>query len=104
MTGAAGPGRQRFPRRAAGHAVEPAAHERAVAQARGLAREDEEGGLEGVLRILLVAEHAPAEVEDHRPVPPHQGRESRVAARRNERLHERLVRGVAGLGRLRQLS
>jgi hypothetical protein len=34
----------------------------------GLASQGEEGGLEGVLGVLHVAEHAPADAEHHRPV------------------------------------
>ena len=34
--------------------------------------QEQEGGLEGVLRVLDVPEHAPADGEHHRPVPPQQ--------------------------------
>src|SRR5207253_490064 len=37
--------------------------------------QDEEGRLEGVLGILLVVEHAPADAQDHRPMTADQGGE-----------------------------
>ena len=45
---------------------------------RRLADEDEEGGLEGVLGVVVVAEDTAAHAPDHRAVPPHQGCKSRL--------------------------
>ena len=45
---------------------------------RRLADEDEEGGLEGVLGVVVVAKDAAAHAPDHRAVPPHEGRKSRL--------------------------
>jgi phosphoenolpyruvate carboxykinase (ATP) len=59
----------RFPGRAVGDAVQPAGQRRRVADGVGAAGEDEEGRLEGVFRVGVVGQHAPADVEDHRPVP-----------------------------------
>jgi hypothetical protein len=36
---------------------------------RGFAGEDQEGDLESVLRVLVVADHATADAEDHPAVP-----------------------------------
>ena len=57
----------------AGHAVKPVAQDGARGERSGLAGQDEEGGLEGVLGVGLVAQHGPADVEHHRPVPVQQG-------------------------------
>src|SRR5262249_16488786 len=42
--------------------------------------EDQEGGLEGILGILLLAQDAPADAVDHRPVPAHDGLEDGLVA------------------------
>ena len=57
-------------RRAVGHLVEPVPQHLAIADRPGLADEQEERGLEGVLRVLRLVEHVPADAEDHRPMPP----------------------------------
>src|SRR5205823_2814453 len=44
-------------------------------------RQDEERRLEGVLGVLLMAEHVAAHPPDEPAVPPHQRRERRLAAR-----------------------
>ena len=41
-----------------------------------LADQDQEGRLEGVLGLVIVAQHAAAGAKDHRPVPLHQCPES----------------------------
>src|SRR5207248_2969569 len=64
----------------------------------GLAGEDEEGGLEGVLRVLLVPQEVPADVEHERPVALHQGGESGLILLRGEPLQ-----GLAIAERLRGL-
>jgi hypothetical protein len=38
----------------------------------------QERGLQGVLGVVRVAEDLPADAQDHRPVPLHQGREGRL--------------------------
>jgi hypothetical protein len=55
-----------------GHAVKPGCETRGPAQRAGLAGEDEEGGLKGILRRVNVAEHAPAQALHHRAVTLHQ--------------------------------
>ena len=57
-------------RRAVGHLVEPVAQHLAIADRPGLADEQEERGLEGVLGVLRLVEHVPADAQDHRPMPP----------------------------------
>ena len=69
---AAGPGGH-----PAGHAVEPAAEPIAPADRAGPAGQDQECGLEGVLGVVGVAERAPADAPDHRPVPPQDRLEGR---------------------------
>jgi hypothetical protein len=46
--------------------------------------QDEEGGLEGVLGVLLVPQHAPAQAQHHRPVAAHQCREGLLVPGRDE--------------------
>ena len=67
--GGRGPG---TPGEAVGDGVKPARQGPAPVQRRGLAGEDEEGGLEGVLGVLLLAQHPPAHAQHQRPVAPHQ--------------------------------
>ena len=57
----------------------------------GLAGQDEERRLEGVLGVVRVAEDAPADGQDHRPVPRHQGRERRLVAPGDEPPEQRGV-------------
>ncbi len=59
-------------RDAIGDAVEPAAQRFAVADAAGLAHEDEKRGLEGVLDGLILAQHLPAHMQHHARVTPQQ--------------------------------
>ena len=61
-----------------GYTVEPVAHQRPRDHRAGLAHQDQEGRLEGILGVGLVAEHAAADAQYHRPVPPHQGFEGRL--------------------------
>src|SRR5262249_26435107 len=58
-----------------GDAVEPAPERRRLADRTGLSGEDEERGLEGVLDVGLVAEHAAADLQHHWPMTAHQGME-----------------------------
>ena len=66
--------------RAIRHAVQPAAQGVAGADRAGLPGQDQEGGLEGVLDVLLVPQHGAAGRQDHRAVPRHQGLEGRLVA------------------------
>ncbi len=54
------------------HAIQPGGEPVGVAEGVGLAGQDEEGGLEGVLGEVAVGEELPAEAQDHRAVPGHQ--------------------------------
>ena len=76
-TGGVGP---RPGRDAMRDAVQPARERVLHPERPGLPGQHEEGGLEGVLGGMLVAEHAPADAEDHRPVPLHQGLEGQLGA------------------------
>jgi len=49
-----------------------------------LAGQHEKRRLEGVLGVLDMAQHAPAEAEHHRPVPPHQRLEGGLVATGDE--------------------
>ena len=66
---------------AIGHAVQPGAERLGVAQRTGLAQQDEERGLEGVLDVATVVEQPPADAQDHRSVPRHQRLERRPRRR-----------------------
>ena len=59
-----------------GDAVEPVADLLGPPDRRGLANEDEEGGLEGVLGVVMTAEYSSADAPHHRAVPPRQGLDS----------------------------
>ena len=61
--------------------MQPAAQGVAGADRPRLPRQQQEGGLERVLDVLLVIEHGTAGGDDHRTVPRHQGRERRLVAR-----------------------
>src|SRR5262249_19730780 len=61
--------------RAVSGPVEPACQGAGVADGGGLAGEDEEGSLEGVLRVVGIAEYTAANAQDEPPVPPNQGSE-----------------------------
>ena len=67
-----------------GNAVQPARQRFALANGRGVLGEGEEGGLEGVLGILIVAQDMPADVPDERPMALEQNGERRLLARRAE--------------------
>ena len=72
-----GPCRPGRGRDSQGDAVEPAPDRFLPPHGAGPADEDQEGGLEGVLGVVLVAQDRAADAEDHRPVPLHQGGERR---------------------------
>ena len=68
--------------------VEPARQRVADPDRAGLADEHEEGRLEGVLRVVRVAEDAPAGDQDGRPVPLDDRRERRLVAAGDEAVEE----------------
>ena len=55
------------------HAVEPVADQGPGPDGGGLGSQDEEGGLESVLGVVVVAQHAPAHAQHHGTVAPDQG-------------------------------
>ncbi len=59
--------------------MKPRAQEIRTAKPVCLAGQDQEGGLEGILGGVRLVQHAPADAEDHRAMPAHQGRERRLA-------------------------
>ena len=70
-----------LPRRADRHPVEPGAQQVGVADGEGLAGEDEEDGLEGVLGVVPVAQELSADAQDHRPVARHERGEGGIPGR-----------------------
>jgi hypothetical protein len=73
--------------RPVGHPVQPVPDQRPRRYGRRLADEDEEGGLEGILGVVVVQEaatHAP----HHRAVPPDEGGEGRVVVTVDERAEQ----------------
>ena len=52
-----------------------------VADRPGLPRQDEEGGLEGVLGMMVIAQELPADAQHHRPVSGHDGGEGGLVGR-----------------------
>ena len=59
-------------------------------------RQDEEGGLEGVLGVLLVPQHPPAHAADHRAVAVDEQFEGRLVAPGGEALQQGRVVGAVG--------
>jgi hypothetical protein len=56
-----------------------------------LAGEDQEGGLEGVVGVVAVAENAPANAKHHRPVAADQARKGGLVSAGQEALHKLAV-------------
>ena len=59
-----------------GHAVEPVRDLVPLPDGSRLAHQHQEGGLKGVLGVLVAAQDAEADAPDHRTVPAHQGGKS----------------------------
>ncbi len=86
-----GPGVERDAR---GHPEQPVTHRIGVAERAGLAHQDQPGGLEGVLHIVLVAQNASANPPDHWSVPRHQrgeGQLGHLALQRREPFQKRTI-------------
>jgi hypothetical protein len=82
-----------------GDTVQPARQRSVLADGSHPSRQDEEGGLEGVLGVLLVPEQSPANAQHHRPVSAQDDRERRRVSG-EELLHQfaiaRELLGVVG--------
>jgi hypothetical protein len=78
--------------------VKPAGQRILPGQRGGPAGQDEEGRLEGVLGVLLVAQDVPAHAKDHRAVPAHQDGKGCLVAHNGKLLDQGPVgAGVAQL-------
>ncbi len=66
-------------RRAEGNTIEPVAQQVGFTDGTRFPGQDEEGGLEGVLGVMAVAQDLSADTEHHRPVSGHQRGERRFA-------------------------
>ena len=86
-------GRTGPPGHTAGHAVEPAADLLGLADRPGFSGEDKKRRLEGILRILFVAEQPPAQAEDHSPVALHEHGERQPVPTSGELLDQSRVGG-----------
>jgi hypothetical protein len=73
------------------HAGEPTAQWRPPIERADFARKYEESGLEGVLGVLLLGQHATADAQDQRAVALHEGRERRLLTVPGEALQQLLV-------------
>ena len=73
-------------------AIEPGGEPVGVAERAGLAGQDEEGGLEGVLGELVVAQELSADAQDHRAMAGNQRGEGGLVGRRGRRT----ARGAGG--------
>src|SRR5262249_42993875 len=56
--------------RAKCHFAKPATHRLTLVDRPSMANEHQKGCLEGILGLMLVVENSPAQIEDHRSVPP----------------------------------
>ncbi len=65
-----------------GDAEEPAPDRLPMTDRSGLAHEDQEGGLEGVVGVVRVAQELPADAQDHGPMSFNQDREGGLGGRR----------------------
>ena len=75
--------------------VEPFREQPARPWRAGLASQHEERGLERVVRVGVVAKHAPAHAEDQTAVPPHERREGLLIALLHEEVKELTVGAVS---------
>jgi hypothetical protein len=75
MPPSAGGGRASARRGPEGHLMEPGTERVAHPETRGFLDQDQKSGLEGILRVVRVGQHAPADPQDHRSVPLEQDRE-----------------------------
>jgi hypothetical protein len=82
--------------------VEPSGQLFGARDITGPARQNQERGLVRVLRVLLVAEHAPAHPHHHRAVPAHQFGERRTVPRLTKAVQEFGVPQFAHLERTGQ--
>ncbi len=82
--------------RADRHAIQPGPERIRVADRPGLARQDEEGGLEGVLGVVVIAEQLPADAQDHRAVSRHDGGEGGLITDGREPLEQLTVPEAGG--------
>ena len=58
--------------------MEPGAQRIPHPERPGLADQDQERGLEGILGVVRIIQHAPADAQHHRPMPLHQDREGQL--------------------------
>src|SRR5262249_55080586 len=68
-----GGGRSRIQRRLVSHAIKPVSDHLPWLNGRCFANEDEEGGLERILSVMVAVEDTAADTPNHRAMPPHQG-------------------------------
>jgi hypothetical protein len=80
--------RLRLEGRVGGDPVQPVGQQRARRDGSGLAGQDEEGGLERILGVVVVAEGTAADAPDQRAVPAHEGREGGFIAVSHETLQQ----------------
>ena len=97
-------GPPRVPGDAPGHAVEPARQRRSAADGGSVAGQHEEGGLEGILRVLMVVQHAPADAHDQGAVAAHQRGEGGLVAGGAEAVQQVGVGRRGGIAGRRQLA
>src|SRR5262249_32787281 len=87
---------------AVGHAEEPVAHLLARPDRGGLVDEDEEGGLERILGVVVVSEDTAAHTQHHRAVPGQQRLEGGLVPPGDEPLQQLAVRRADPAGHLRR--
>jgi hypothetical protein len=63
-----------------GDPMKPGGQRFGLANRTGFVGEDEKSGLAGILGVLLLPEHTPANAQHHGPMPLYQGRECRLIA------------------------
>jgi hypothetical protein len=98
-------GRASTQRNPPSHAVEPTRGRLSLADRAGTEHEDQESCLDGILRLVLVAEDRAANAQDHRAMPFNQGRErefGRIAVAMKETPEKLAIGQPSGRSNLEQ--
>jgi hypothetical protein len=80
-----------------GYTIQPIAQQFALSDGSSLADQNQENGLESILDIVRVAEHATAHAQNHRPMSMHESLESGFIPAGEETLQKLSVRHFADL-------
>ncbi len=80
-----------------GNAVQPVAHHLPWHNGGGLTSQNEEGCLEGIFAVVVIAKHSAAHAQHHRAMPPHQSFKGRFLATTEVALQQFPIRQAGGV-------